>query len=73
LTSGCAWCVARGRWLLGRLGFGVVSAALAAGALILLFTWWRAPSIQLDGRLDPGNYDATGSSLLTRGPCAAAP
>ena len=65
-TYRLAWTqsITRGRWLVGKLGFAVVSAGLAAGALILLFTWWRAPSVHIDGRLENGNYDATGTVII---------
>jgi phosphotransferase system glucose/maltose/N-acetylglucosamine-specific IIC component len=56
--------ITRGRWLLGKIGLAVVAAVLAAGALILLFTWWRAPSVHIDGRLDAGNYDTTGTVVF---------
>jgi hypothetical protein len=52
--------ITRGRWLFGKLGVAVVAALLTAGALTLLFTWWRGPSAQLDGRLDNGTFDSTG-------------
>ena len=42
----------------------VVTAVLAAGALILLFTWWRAPNVHINGRLDTGNYDTTGTVVI---------
>jgi hypothetical protein len=65
-TYRLAWTqsITRGRWLLGKLGLPVAAAALAAGALILLSTWWRAPSVHLDGRLVSGNYDNTGTVLV---------
>jgi hypothetical protein len=56
--------ISRNRWLFGKLGLPVVSAVLAACALILLFTWWRGPSVHIDGRLETGNYDFTGSVLV---------
>ena len=58
-TYRLAWTqsITRGRWLLGKLGLPIVAAVLAGGALTLLFTWWRAPSVHIDGRLDTGNYD----------------
>ncbi|HEX6762816.1 MAG TPA: ABC transporter permease subunit [Gaiellaceae bacterium] len=61
-TYRLAWTqsITRGRWLAGKLGVAVATATVAAGALILLFAWWRAPSVHLDGRLDTGNYDTTG-------------
>jgi ABC-type transport system involved in multi-copper enzyme maturation permease subunit len=65
-TYRLAWTqsITRGRWLLGKLGLAVGGAALAAGALTLLFTWWRAPSVHIDGRLMTGNYDFTGTVMF---------
>ena len=65
-TYRLAWTqsITRGRWLLGKLGLPVVAAVLAAGALTLLFTWWRAPSVHIDGRLETGNYDTTGTVVI---------
>ena len=65
-TYRLAWTqsITRGRWLLGKLGLPVVAAVLAAGALILLFTWWRTPSVHIDGRLETGNYDTTGTVVI---------
>jgi ABC-type transport system involved in multi-copper enzyme maturation permease subunit len=65
-TYRLAWTqsITRGRWLLGKLGLSVAAAALAAGAMILLFTWWRAPSVHIDGRLENGNYDFTGTVVI---------
>jgi hypothetical protein len=65
-TYRLAWTqsITRSRWLLGKLGLAVVSAVVAAGALILLLAWWRAPSVHLDGRLINGNYDSTGTVVL---------
>lgn len=65
-TYRLAWTqsITRGRWLAGKLALPVVAALLASGALILLFTWWRTPEIKLDGRLDNGIYDTTGSVVI---------
>jgi hypothetical protein len=65
-TYRLAWTqsITRGRWLLGKLGLPVVTAVLAAGALTLLFTWWRAPDVHINGRLDTGNYDTTGTVVI---------
>ena len=65
-TYRLAWTqsITRGRWLLGKLGLAVATAVLAAGALILLFTWWRAPNVHINGRLDTGNYDTTGTVVI---------
>jgi hypothetical protein len=65
-TYRLAWTqsVTRGRWLLGKLGIAIASAVVAAGALSLLFWWWRSPSMHLDGRLMNGNYDSTGTVVV---------
>jgi hypothetical protein len=65
-TYRLAWTqsITRGRWLLGKLGLAVVTAVAAAGALTLLLTWWRTPSVHLDGRLLNGNYDSTGTVVI---------
>ena len=65
-TYRLAWTqsITRGRWLLGKLGMLVLVAILASGGLSLLFTWWRAPSIHIDGRLDTGTYDSTGTVVV---------
>ena len=65
-TYRLAWTqsITRGRWLLGKLGLPVVATVLAGGALSLLFTWWRAPSVHIDGRLETGNYDSTGTVVI---------
>jgi hypothetical protein len=65
-TYRLAWTqsITRGRWLLGKLGLPVVAAVLAGGALSLLFTWWRTPSAHIDGRLETGTYDSTGTVVI---------
>jgi hypothetical protein len=65
-TYRLAWTqsITRGRWLLGKLALAVVTAALAACTLILLFTWWRAPQVHINGRLDIGNYDTIGTVVI---------
>jgi hypothetical protein len=65
-TYRLAWTqsITRGRWLLGKLGLPVAAAVLAAGTLILLFTWWRAPNVHINGHLDTGNYDTTGTVVI---------
>jgi ABC-type transport system involved in multi-copper enzyme maturation permease subunit len=61
-TYRLAWTqsITRGRWLLGKLALPIVAAILAGGALLVLFTWWRAPQVNLNGRLDIGIYDTQG-------------
>ena len=65
-TYRLAWTqsITRGRWLLGKLGLPVAIAVVLSGALIGLFTWWRAPIIHIDGRLATGDYDTTGTVVI---------
>jgi ABC-type transport system involved in multi-copper enzyme maturation permease subunit len=65
-TYRLAWTqsITRGRWLLGKLGLPIVAAILVGGALILLFTWWRTPLANLNGRLDTGIYDTEGTVVI---------
>jgi hypothetical protein len=56
--------ITRGRWLLGKLGVAIATALLASGALILLFSWWRTPEANLNGRLDTGVYDTIGTVVI---------
>lgn len=65
-TYRLAWTqsITRGRWLLGKLGMAVAAAFLAAVGLTLLFTWWRTPSVHIDGHLEKGNYDTTGTVIV---------
>jgi hypothetical protein len=65
-TYRLAWTqsITRHRWLLGKLALPVVTAAVAAGALTLLLTWWRGPNVHINGRLDTGNYDTTGTVVI---------
>jgi fumarate reductase subunit D len=56
--------ITRGRWLIGKLGLAIATALVASGALILLFTWWRTPQANLDGRLDNGVYDTIGTVVI---------
>jgi hypothetical protein len=52
------------RWLAGKLGLPIVASLVASAALILLFTWWRAPNVHINGHLDTGNYDTTGTVVV---------
>ena len=61
-TYRLAWTqsITRGRWLLGKLALPILAGILIGGALIVLFTWWRTPQVNLNGRLDIGIYDTQG-------------
>lgn len=65
-TYRLAWTqgITRRRWLLGKLGLAALAALLASAALIVLFTWWRTPQANLEGRLDVGVYDTAGIVVL---------
>lgn len=65
-TYRLAWTqsITRRRWLLGKLALPVVASLLAGGALSLLFVWWRAPQVNLNGRLGTGIYDTEGVVVL---------
>ncbi|MFL5912500.1 MAG: hypothetical protein ACJ768_18275 [Gaiellaceae bacterium] len=65
-TYRLAWTqsITRGRWIAGKLGLAVGGALVAAGVLVALATWWRAPYVHLNGRLDVGTFDAEGSVVF---------
>jgi hypothetical protein len=53
--------ITRRRWLAGKLGLAVVTAVAAAVALTLLVTWWRAPLVHFQGRVNNTTYDSEGT------------
>lgn len=61
-THRLAWTqsITRRRWLAGKVGVAVAAALLATLVLTLLLTWWRTPFRDLNGRIDPSEYDAEG-------------
>ena len=65
-TYRLAWTqsITRGRWLAGKFGLPIGAALLASGVLILLFTWWRTPEANLNGRLENGVFDTTGTVVI---------
>jgi hypothetical protein len=56
--------VTRARWIAIKLAAVLGGGLLIAGLLIALFTWWRWPFDQLDGRLPPEGFDFEGTVLL---------
>lgn len=56
--------VTRARWITVKLVAVLGAGLLIAGILIVLFTWWRWPFDQLDGRFSQAGFDFEGTVLL---------
>ena len=52
--------ITRGRWIAGKLGLAVGAALVASLALTLLITWWRAPFVHIQGRMESSVFDSEG-------------
>ena len=65
-TYRLAWTqsITRRRWLAGKIGIAIPVALVAALALTLLMTWWRAPFVDLNGRLESQSFDFEGTVVL---------
>src|SRR5262249_5108048 len=65
-THRLAWTqsVSRARWLAGKLGLAVAVALAASLAFVLLVTWWRAPIVRIQGRLDQSVFDSEGTVVF---------
>jgi hypothetical protein len=65
-TYRLAWTqsITRRRWLAGKLGVAVGTAVVAALALTAFLTWWRAPLVHLEGRMDPSAFDSEGTVVV---------
>jgi len=74
-TYRLAWTqsITRGRWLLGKLGLPVAAAGPRCRALTLLFTWWRAPNVHINGRLDTGATTTPPAPSSSATPCSRSP
>lgn len=55
--------VTRTRWLLTKLTFLVGAVAVVALGFALLFTWWRGPLNEIDGRLRTAAFVVSPASL----------
>jgi hypothetical protein len=53
--------ITRGRWLAGKLGLAIATALITAIVLTLLVTWWRAPWVRLQGRMQNSVFDSEGT------------
>src|SRR4051794_29159772 len=62
-TYRLAWTqgITRGRWLLIKLGLGVLAAAAVSTALVFLWTWWRGPFDATQGRFNSDAFNFEGS------------
>jgi hypothetical protein len=65
-THRLAWTqsVTRRRWIATKLLTAVIAAAVAAGALIALLTWWHGPFDRLTGRLETSSFDSEGTVAI---------
>ncbi len=52
--------ITRRRWIVTKLGFGVVASVVVAGCVIALAMWSRSPIDHLAGQLNGTTYDAEG-------------
>jgi hypothetical protein len=65
-TFRLAWTqgITRRAWLARKLGITIASASVAAVALTLLLTWWRAPLDHVQGRIDQNVFDFEGTVVV---------
>jgi hypothetical protein len=56
--------ITRRRWIAGKLGLAIAVALLTALGLTLLITWWRAPFVHLQGRMENSVFDAEGTVVF---------
>jgi hypothetical protein len=56
--------ITRGRWIAGKLAIAVGGAIVAAVLLIALITWWRAPLVRFQGRMDNSVFDGEGTVVV---------
>jgi hypothetical protein len=65
-THRLAWTqsITRGRWIATKLGITIGAALVFALGMTLLATWWRAPLVHLDGRMDNSAFDSEGTVVF---------
>jgi hypothetical protein len=65
-TYRLAWTqsITRRRWIVTKLGIMIGAAFAAAVAITLLATWWRAPLVHLNGRMDSTAFDSEGTVVI---------
>jgi hypothetical protein len=66
-TYRLAWTqsITRRRWIAHKLTIATVAALVAALALTAFLTWWRAPLVHLNGRMDQSAFDSTGTVVMS--------
>jgi hypothetical protein len=52
--------ITRRRWIAVKLGLAMTAAVLLALAFIALVTWWRAPLVHVNGRMENSVFDSEG-------------
>lgn len=52
--------ITRSRWIAGKLALAIAAAIVASFVFIELVTWWRAPLVHLQGRMDSSVFDSEG-------------
>jgi hypothetical protein len=65
-TYRLAWTqsITRSRWIATKLGITIGAALLFALAMAVLATWWRAPLVHLNGRMDNSAFDSQGTVVF---------
>jgi hypothetical protein len=56
--------ITRRRWIAGKLGIAVGAALVFSVAFTALLTWWRAPLVRLDSRMEPSTFDSEGVVVI---------
>ena len=65
-TYRLAWTqsITRRRWILTKVGLIVGAAIVGSVALTLLATWWRAPLVHINGRMENAAFDSEGTVMI---------
>jgi len=65
-TYRLAWTqsVTRRRWLAVKIGYGLAAAVALSAGMVALWTWWRGPLDDLQGRLNGNGFDFEGSVMV---------
>jgi ABC-type transport system involved in multi-copper enzyme maturation permease subunit len=65
-TYRLAWTqsITRRRWIAGKLALAIGAALLVALTITLLMTWWHAPLVRIDGRMDQSVFDSEGTVVF---------